>query len=142
MTTTELLADLASRDIHLAVADGRLHVDAPAGALTAADREALARHKAELLDRMAGVAPWDQAEADRLLSHLRSELRRIERQRHGGRLPDLLAVLMQDAIAIAQRLIREHEQERRRGWDALQLLKEEIAFALKLANATVRESAP
>jgi hypothetical protein len=49
MTGRALVADLRARDVRLTVAGDRVHVDAPRGVLTAADRAALRRHKAQVL---------------------------------------------------------------------------------------------
>jgi hypothetical protein len=82
VTAAVLLTDLASRGVHLVAVGERLRVDAPAGALTEADRLALAARKGELLALLAGaVAPiasagmWDQAEADALVAE---SVRRLE----------------------------------------------------------------
>jgi hypothetical protein len=49
MTAAQLLAGLRRRGAILQVVSDRLRVDAPVGVVTAADRAALAEHKAELL---------------------------------------------------------------------------------------------
>jgi hypothetical protein len=49
MTARALIGALCARDVRLTAASGRLQVDAPAGALTAADREVLAQNKSALL---------------------------------------------------------------------------------------------
>jgi hypothetical protein len=48
----ELLADLAARGVHLAVVGDRLRFHAPAGVLTAADRERLTLYKRALLEAL------------------------------------------------------------------------------------------
>jgi hypothetical protein len=58
MTAQTLLDDLAAAGVRLTAQAGRLHVDAPVGALTDADRIALRTQKAELL---ALLAPPDTA---------------------------------------------------------------------------------
>jgi hypothetical protein len=55
-TPTLLMEDLARRGVQLSARAGRLVVDAPAGALTVADRDALRANKAAILGRLA-VAP-------------------------------------------------------------------------------------
>ena len=55
--TADLLAALAARDIRLLVEDGRLVLDAPAGAVTAADRAAVRARKAELLAALRPALP-------------------------------------------------------------------------------------
>jgi hypothetical protein len=49
MTAPELVVALEARGIRLAVVGDRLRVDAPAGAVTTADRETLLQHKPALL---------------------------------------------------------------------------------------------
>jgi hypothetical protein len=49
MNARALLADLCARDVRVTAVGGRLRVDAPAGVLTAADREALAAHKPTIM---------------------------------------------------------------------------------------------
>jgi hypothetical protein len=65
--TVELLAALNARAVRLTAVGDRLRVDAPAGTLTAADRQALAQHKAALL---ALLVSWDGASADAELSEV------------------------------------------------------------------------
>ncbi len=55
MSATELLASLQQRGVLLCVDGDRLRVDAPTGVLSAADRAALAAHKADLLALLAGT---------------------------------------------------------------------------------------
>ena len=59
MTAADLLHSLAGRGVRLEARDGRLRVDAPAGALTAEDRQALACLKRELLTLLAGALAPD-----------------------------------------------------------------------------------
>src|SRR5262245_42510874 len=55
---------LLARGVVLTPRAGRLVVDAPAGALTDDDRRLLARHKAELIGLLAGVATPDDLPSD------------------------------------------------------------------------------
>jgi hypothetical protein len=57
------------------------------------------------------TAPWDQAEADRLLAELRSQVERITRQDFAGTLPHELANVLADAVAIGEDLVTRHEQK-------------------------------
>jgi hypothetical protein len=82
-----------------------------------------------------GPAPWDRAEADRLLTYLRQELARIEWQRFGGRFPPLLARLLATGRTVAGGYVRDHELELRRGWDPMQLLREVVEWLLRQARA-------
>jgi hypothetical protein len=62
MTLDELLAELSHSGVHVSGEGERLLVRAPEGALTPSLREALARHKPELLRRQAAAvvrSPWD-----------------------------------------------------------------------------------
>lgn len=67
MTAAALLADLAARDVRLALAEGgALTYDAPPGALTDADREAVAAHRAALVALLAAAPePSPDTSADR-----------------------------------------------------------------------------
>jgi hypothetical protein len=82
----------------------------------------LAAHKADVLARLRGVPPWNQAEADRLLSELRAEIQQIAAG-FGGQLPHPLGMLLGDAVRIGERFVREHDAEAGLGWDALDLLR-------------------
>ena len=59
---TEILADLRHRGIRIRADGERLHLKAPPGAVSAGDRDALARHKGEMLaqlereDRLLGFS--------------------------------------------------------------------------------------
>jgi hypothetical protein len=54
MTALDFLLHMESRDVVLSPRQGKLVVDAPAGAQTASDRLMLTRHKAELIDLLDG----------------------------------------------------------------------------------------
>jgi len=60
VTSTALLADLRRRGVTLELDDSRLRYRAPAGALTAADRGALAEHRDELLALVRDVASLER----------------------------------------------------------------------------------
>src|SRR5690606_16846013 len=49
-----LLADLRARDVRVSLVDAELEIDAPDGALTEGDLQALRAHKPALLEFMAG----------------------------------------------------------------------------------------
>jgi hypothetical protein len=68
------------------------------------------------------VPAWDQAEADRLLSKLREAIAR-SRQGWNGRFPPALAAVAADSLAVARGYVERHEDEARRGWNALELLR-------------------
>ncbi len=72
----------------------------------------------------ASIQPWDQAEADRLLLGLRTELAAVERGHYRGRMPPAAANLAADGLAIADGYIANHEAEEAKGWDAMELLRE------------------
>lgn len=61
MTAAVLLADLRSRGIEV-ITDGRRLGIRPAGVVTAAERAALRRHKAEVLAMLADPAPTRRLE--------------------------------------------------------------------------------
>ena len=56
MTPARLLADLRGRGVALCVDGAALEVDAPAGLLTPADREALRQHRDELIGLLSAEA--------------------------------------------------------------------------------------
>jgi hypothetical protein len=65
MTAARLLAGLRRRGAILHVVSDRVRVDAPAGVVTDADRAAVAKHKAELLDILGGsIARAERVESD------------------------------------------------------------------------------
>lgn len=64
MTPFNLLLVLASRGVAVFPRQGKLIVDAPAGALNERDREILTRHKAELLALLTGEAAPDTLPSD------------------------------------------------------------------------------
>jgi hypothetical protein len=93
MTAADLLADLHRRSVTLAAAGDRLRWS-PREALSGEEREALARHKPEVLAILAARAeprpraqpsttstppatPWDQAEADALINAALARRRRV-----------------------------------------------------------------
>jgi hypothetical protein len=49
VSARQLVAELRERDVQVTASGGHLHVDAPAGVLTIADRDALLAQKPELL---------------------------------------------------------------------------------------------
>lgn len=57
MSATTLIQTLGGRGIRLASRGDRLVIDAPKGALTEADRRAMAEHKAELLVLITAAQP-------------------------------------------------------------------------------------
>src|SRR5215217_6765194 len=57
MSARTLMMALAARGVHLEARGDRLHYRAPRGVLTAADRAALATHKAELLAALVEPRP-------------------------------------------------------------------------------------
>lgn len=56
-TPAHLMEALARRGVRFSARAGRLVVDAPAGVLTVADRDALRANKAAILGRLAGSPP-------------------------------------------------------------------------------------
>ena len=135
---TDLLVRCAAWDIDLAVgSDGSL--------IWESDRDPpewllgeIAEYKVELLDRLRAEAPrreraesdaaaqvlppWNQVEADRLLDELKAEAEKIK-NRFNGKSPRAMTVLLDDAMNIATRYVRDHEAEAARGWDTLDLLR-------------------
>ena len=58
--TTDLIADLYRRGVRLRLADGKLHVTAPPGALTPELREEMSRRKDELVEILSRTASTDE----------------------------------------------------------------------------------
>jgi hypothetical protein len=82
MTPARLLAGLRRRGAILQAVSGRLRVDAPVGVVTAADRAALAEHKAELLAMVGGsIARGEGVESD-LLGSPKTGLLRVQQHAH------------------------------------------------------------
>ena len=54
MTLDQLCAQLDANGVKITVVDGKLRIDAPAGALSEGLRAGLVEHKAALLGRLAG----------------------------------------------------------------------------------------
>jgi TubC N-terminal docking domain len=63
MTALDLLAEFRKAGVELFAAAGRLRFRAPAGALTASMREAIAAHREELLALVALPDGWDSTAA-------------------------------------------------------------------------------
>jgi hypothetical protein len=77
VTTSELLEDLDRRGIAL-VLEGEGLRAWPASQLSPGDRGAIRAHKTELLALLQpSFLPWDQAEAERLLTELRAEAAKV-----------------------------------------------------------------
>jgi hypothetical protein len=93
---------------------------------------AVATHKDTLLALLRGLPPWDQVEAERLLGDLRVEVVRIRGTFATG-IPAPLGRLLDDAVVIGERYIRDHELEAARGWDALELLRDLVPHVRDLA---------
>jgi hypothetical protein len=139
MSAVNLLTDLIHLGFSLAAEGDSIRVR-PASQLTEDLRQAIRANKTELLaiisspaavvtplrpskPSAAPLAPWDAAEASRLLEELRFEIQRIESVDFRGRPPGPLHNVLADALAIAQVFIANHELEAARGWDALKLLR-------------------
>jgi hypothetical protein len=139
MSAIDLLTDLYRQGFTLAAEGGGIRLR-PASRLTEDLRQVIRANKPELLAIISSaatlvtpvpaskpsappVAPWDAAEANRLLEELRVDIRRIESVDFGGRPPTPLQHVLADALVIAEGFIANHELEAARGWDALDLLR-------------------
>jgi hypothetical protein len=139
MRAVDLLTDLSSQGFTLAAEGGAIRVR-PASRLTEDLRQAIRANKIELLaiisspatlvtparqskPSAAPLAPWDAAEASRLLVNLRFEIQRIESVDSRGRPPASLHNVLADALAIAEGYVAKHEAEAVNGWDAMELLR-------------------
>jgi len=99
MTAAELAANLQNRGIRLSVAGGRLRVEAPEGALTPQDKQALAECKGELLATLT----FDVRRAGELLVLVRERLRALL---DGQPIPEADLVCQ----AAYQRLAKAHDR--------------------------------
>jgi hypothetical protein len=129
----QLLADIAAQGIELQAYGDQLRFR-PAGALTPELIQQLRIHKTELLARLSNerTPPWDQAEADRLLSELQEEVERLRRELFAGKFPKDLDTVVKDGLDIAASYIRNHEEEAARGWDPLELLRGVLPWLRKI----------
>jgi hypothetical protein len=78
-------------------------------------------------------APWDQAEAERLLAQVREALARVEGAVAGGKAPAARGAAMRTWLEVAEGLVSDREGEATRGWDALDLLRGAVRQALRAA---------
>jgi hypothetical protein len=85
------------------------------------------------------IPAWNQNEADRLLAHLSGELARIKREKYRGRFPPGMATIITDGLSIADRYVRNHEQEAARGWDVMELLRDLVSSLLSMARGDRRQ---
>jgi hypothetical protein len=87
---------------------------------------ALTANKADVVALLATgltpVPPWDQGEADRVLSKLRAEVDQLRRS-FGGKFPEPLGTIVADYVDVAEGYAHDREAEAARGWDPLELLR-------------------
>jgi hypothetical protein len=127
-SAANLLADLRTLGIELQPHGDRIRFR-PRHVITKGLLERLRIHKAELLIVLGHLLipfngeTWNQGEADALLTELRAEVARIEREEFRGQMPGPLANVFADALDIATGYVRNHDIEAARGWDALELLR-------------------
>lgn len=67
MKATDLIADLAVRDVQLSIMGDELQVDAPNGTLTAELRQTLAHHKGELIEYLRLRSQFSDDEFGRMV---------------------------------------------------------------------------
>ena len=78
--------------------------------------------------------PWDQAEADRLLATARAALSHAEAEHRASRMTDARLAACRTWLAVCEAYVRDHESEARRGWDAMQLLRDAARRMAEKAN--------
>jgi hypothetical protein len=66
---------------------------------------------------------WNQAEGERSLAELKALANRARRQAFGGQFPVPLENVVTDILAIGKGYVTHPEEEWRRGWDPLALLR-------------------
>jgi hypothetical protein len=118
MTAADILDRARAAGVELFATAGRLRWRCR-GQLPDELRQLLQANKTAVLR----LLDWDQVEAERLLADLRATVERIARQGFGGKPPASFLALAEDAVAIAEGYIRDHDREAARGWDALDLLR-------------------
>jgi hypothetical protein len=94
------------------------------GAMPELLRKWIETGKKGLLVYLRGPDAWEPAEASRILTQLRADLSRIEREQHRGKFHPVLARVLADGVAVAEEFIKNHAEEIARGWDAMQLLRD------------------
>jgi hypothetical protein len=132
------------------------HPEGPGGVRQLAEEEDSPAPTSPVVARTTGkggaglvfdVNPWglpdEQAEADRLLTELRTGLSVICRQRFGGDAwPARLAERMADALAIAEGYVSGAAKEIAGGANPLDLLRRQVAFALGRARKVPAQPHP
>ena len=79
-------------------------------------------------------APFDHAEAERLLDHLRREVARLQAAWPGGKFPPVKANVVQIAVEVCESYATNYDLEAARGWDALALLRRAVPWAVEIAG--------
>jgi hypothetical protein len=120
--------------VRLAVADGGLRLCGPKVSDDLPNE--LSARQAEVTAAIADKVPFDPAEADRVLAHLRAELTRIRQQRHAGTWPEALKHLEEDSIAICEGYVSNWQWEVGHGWDPMEMLQGGVRLALKRAHGS------
>jgi hypothetical protein len=107
MTAADLLADLSRRGFTLTAGTAGVRVS-PFSRLQPEQRLAIRAHKAELLRLLAASS----GEAERLLAEVRQAVAEVgQKNRVGGVVPEPLANVLADAVAIAQGYVANGELE-------------------------------
>jgi hypothetical protein len=148
MTAADLLADLTRQGFTLTVEGEGIRVT-PRSRLTAGQREAILAHKPALLglicplgegspcarpSRPSPTATPPPAEALQLLADIRATVERLRREDFRGKPPPLFEKLAGNAVAIAEDHVRNHTLEATRGWDVLELLRDDKRVLLEIAG--------
>ena len=132
MSAADVLEDARRAGVELVVTHRGTVRWRCAGPLPEDLRADLIAHKAEIVALLRQAVSWDQTTAELLLADVKHEVDRI-RAEDGGRPPAPLARLLEDAIVIGERYIRDHEIEAARGWDALELLRDLVPHVRDVA---------
>ena len=123
MTAAEVLRQARAAGVELsATPEGTLRWRCR-GRLPEALRERLLTFKAEVLAHLRQAPYRDAAAADTLLAELRSEVAKVKAE-FGTKLAAPLARLLDDAVVIGERYIRDYAMERARGWNPMELLRD------------------
>ena len=77
---------------------------------------------------------WDQVEADRLLASARAAVAHAEAEHRAGRMTDARLAACRTWVEMCEGYAADHESEARRGWDAMQLLRDATRQVTEKAN--------
>jgi hypothetical protein len=117
----ELLAEATAAGLSVSEEGSRLVVRGPKRAQELA--RLLVARKDEILELVRARPAWNQVEADRLLTSARAAVTHAEAEHRAGRITDARLDACRTWVEVCEEYVRDHEFESRRGWDAMQLMR-------------------